>query len=382
MTLTADRPESAVSPSARPPGRLRSTVGLMTALGAAALLLALPPVDDGSPAGERMRTVESRWPAAQRADLAATLPDGSAYSPVHYLDVRSSLGTAPTPDGSALRLITRSADGTTRELRRLPLDLIPQFTGFTVAGGQVAWAETVADDDGLGRTEMWTAGVDAATPARRVTADSGDVVFFNSQYDMVIEAGVLHWAAVAPGTEVATELRSVPLAGGPVQVRTEPGTWAMSAWPWLVSAGSGQNGPVRLHNLATGQGLEVDATADEVVTCSPVWCRMLVLPGAEPARIDLVRPDGADRRQVAGGMTAAAVIDVALLDRFEVLSLAGAPDVAVASQRLMLYDERDRQTLVVAEGVGMVQCRDGMLWWSTGDNETATWHSLDLRSLT
>ncbi|MEV0395508.1 hypothetical protein [Polymorphospora rubra] len=381
MTLTA-LPESAATPStARRPRRLRDTVGLVTALGAAGLLLALPAVDAGPPAGA-VPTVESRWPAAERADFPAALPDGSAYSPVHYLDVRATLGTAPTPDGTALRLLARSADGAVRELRRLPMDLIPQFTGFTVADGQVAWAETVADDDGLGRTEMWTAGVEATAPARRVTTDSGDVVFFNSQYDMVLDAGVLHWAAVAPGAEAATELRSVPLSGGPVQVRTEPGTWAMSARPWLVSAGSGQNGPVRLHDLAARQVLEVEATADEVVTCSPAWCRMLVLPGAEPARIDLVRPDGSDRRQVAGGMTAAAVIDVAVLDRFEVLSLTGAPDVAVASQRLMLYDERDRQTVVVAEGVGMVQCRDGVLWWSTGDNETATWHSLDLRTLT
>jgi hypothetical protein len=127
--------------------------------------------------------------------------------------------------------------------------------------------------------------------------------------------------------------------------------------------------------------IDVDAAGTELVTCSPVWCRVLVLAGSGPARIDLMRPDGADRRRVAGGEATASLIDVAVLDRFEVLSLSDAQRVATNSQRLLLYDVRRDRTIVVADWVGMVLCRGGVLWWSTGDNETTAWHTLDLRTL-
>jgi hypothetical protein len=57
-----------------------------------------------------------------------------------------------------------------------------------------------------------------------------------------------------------------------------------------------------------------------MVACGPAWCRVLVIgPGGQPARTDVMRPTGADRR-VAAGNTTAGVLDVALLDRFEVLT--------------------------------------------------------------
>ncbi|MFD0741620.1 hypothetical protein ACFQ1L_06660 [Phytohabitans flavus] len=167
-----------------------------------------------------------------------------------------------------------------------------------------------------------------------------------------------------------------------MSVRDEPGAWALSAWPWLVSAGSGQTGPVQLRNLDTQQVTTVDATATELATCGPAWCRVLVLAGEGPSRIDLMRPDGGDRRRVAGGAATASVIDVALLDRFEVLSQSGGDGSApISSQQLLLYDLKEQRVVVVADGVGIVQSRGGLLWWSTGDNETTAWHTIDLRTL-
>jgi hypothetical protein len=69
-----------------------------------------------------------------------------------------------------------------------------------------------------------------------------------------------------------------------------------------------------------------------------------------------------------------------VLDRFEVLSLSSA-NAFTNAQQLIIYDLQLDEAVVVADGVGMVLCRGGMLWWSVGDNETTAWHQLDLRTL-
>jgi hypothetical protein len=346
-------------------------VGLAVAVAAAGVLLVLSPRDSAPAGPAQPRTVEKVWPGADRADFAGALPDGPMYSPLYFLDARTSLGTAPDPGGTVERLVQRGADGAVRELRRLPVDATPQYAGFVRAGDEVAWAESVTGEDGTAHTRMWIANVVAGGAPRELTADTGDVVFFNSQYDMVIDSGRLYWVAVAPSTDEATEIRSVPLAGGAVTVRTEPGSWALSGWPWLVSAGSGQTGPVQLRNLDTRQVYTVDAAPTELATCGPAWCRVLVLAGDGPSRIDLMKPDGSDRQPVAGGAAASSVIDVALADRFELMTLG-------TQQQLLLYDLKRKETVVVADGVSMVLSRGGVLWWSSADN---TWHTLDLRSL-
>jgi len=384
MTVTAGRPVVPAPRSGRSP-KPRRTVGLAAlgvALAAAGTLLAFSP-DHKRPAGaEQPRTVDQVWPDAERAEFGGGLADGASYSPVYFLDAKTSLGTAPDPDGTTQRLVLRAADGSVRELRRLPAEGTPQFGGFVRAGDDVAWAESVSDEDGTARTLLWIANLASGGAPHLLTRDTGDVVLFNSQYDMVIADGRLHWVSVSPTDETSTEVRSVPLAGGPVSVRTEPGAWALSAWPWLVSAGSGQTGPVQLRDLGTHQDQTVAAAPTELATCGPAWCRVLVLAGDGPSRIDLMRPDGADRRRVAGGAATASVIDVALLDRFEVLSQSsGDQSAPISSQQLLLYDLKEKRVVTVADGIGIVQSRGGLLWWSTGDNEATTWHTLDLRTL-
>ena len=129
--------------------------------------------------------------------------------------------------------------------------------------------------------------------------------------------------------------------------------------------------------------MTVAAPPTELVTCSNTWCRVLVLStSAAPSQMDLMRPDGTDRQKVAAGQVSASISDVAVLDRFEVLSQSGSDGSPVSSQQLLLYDIAKRRTVPVATGVGTVACRGGLLWWSTGDNESLTWHTLDLRTLT
>ncbi|SCL14298.1 hypothetical protein [Micromonospora inyonensis] len=357
--------------------------GLAVAITAGTALVTLPQA--GPPPAEPAPPpagVEQEWPRAVRRDLPARLADGTAYSPVWFLDPATSIGTAPSPDGRHLRLLRRSADGVVRQLRRLPESGSPQYAGFTGSGTVVAWAETTTGPDGRGRTELWTVEPGSDRPARRVSTDGGDVLFFNSRHDLVIDSGRLHWVAAAPGTAPATEVRSVPLAGGRVAVRTEPGAWTLSAWPWLVSAATGGTGPVRLRHLVDGTEHTVPAGPEELLSCGPVWCRALVPVGAGAGRLDLFRPDGRDRHRVAGGDTHAALVDVAVRDRFEVLlrtDPAGAPG---GGSQLRLYDVTRRRTLVVADGVDLVLCRGDVLWWSGGGREATGWHTLDLRTLT
>jgi hypothetical protein len=214
-----------------------------------------------------------------------------------------------------------------------------------------------------------------------LTADTGAAVFFNSQYDLVLAQGRVWWVAAAPTDALATEVRSVPLGGGKVTMRTVPGPYELSAWPWLQSAGDGHT-PLHLLNLDTGQQVPIARSAAELVACTPQWCRSILQSSEGRAtRFDVMRPDGSDRRRIAGANAAAVSSDVAFLGRYEVLLVSEGK-----RQDLTVYDINTRTTTTVAKDVGMVLCRGGMLWWSSGDKPggdgVEQWHTVDLRTLT
>jgi hypothetical protein len=365
--------------------RLPTLISLVVALLATGAFLAGSPPKRVAPApaaAPALPTLAEAWPAARPSDTPGLLADGTAYTPQLYLEPKTSIGSAPTPDKKSVRVLLRAGDAPPRELHRVAADVNPQFAGFVASGDDVVWAESTADSAGHAETRVWKVNWRAGTPATSLTADTGDAVFFNSQFDLVVAGGRVYWAAAARSEQVVTEVRSVPLAGGKVTVRNVPGAYSLSAWPWLVSAGSGQAGPVDLVNLDSGQKVRVPAAQTELVTCSPAWCRVLVLSGSGgPARVDLMRSDGSQRRKVASGQASSSTADVALLDRFEVLSQNGSGTSATSSQQLMLYDAASNKTVAVANGVGVVFARGGLISWSTGDNEALTWHALDLRTL-
>jgi hypothetical protein len=369
--------------------RVLGLAGLAVALAAGGRLLTLRASTTGPHhrTGNAAPALRDRWPAARVVDTPARLPDGSAYTPWIYLDADLSVGTASSDDG-AVRLLVRGADAAPRELLRRPAVDDPRFNAFAVAGDDLFWLVSAGDADADASSTLYRADWRRASPGTVVTADTGDVMFFNSQYDLVVADGRVRWAAARPGQRT-TEMRSVPVTagglpggGGPVEVRPLDGAYALSAWPWLTSAGSSQSGPVELRNLSTGQRQSVSAAPDELVTCGATWCRVLVLGAAgTPERTDLMRPDGTGRIQLATGDTTAAVLDVALLDRFEVLSVAGGTGDATGAVTLLLFDIAAGSAVVLATGVATTQARGPIVWWSTGDNETMTWHALDLRTL-
>ena len=248
---------------------------------------------------------------------------------------------------------------------------------MTAAGDELVWTESTDRS----RVQIWAAGLRGGPPPRRLTADTGNAVFYGSQYDLTVAGGRVYWTAAAPEGAKTTEIRSVPLSGGAVRVRDEPGTWALSAWPWLTDGAGGQTGTTRLHNMATNRDVEVNSTGVELTTCSPVWCRVMVMNGGGLARIDLMHPDGSARTRIAGSAARSAIQDVAVLDRFEILSEAGPDADLTGTEGLLAYDAGTRRTVDISAAVTGAFSRGGVLWWSTGDQDSIVWHTVDLRTV-
>ncbi len=345
---------------------------------AVALLLWLPTPKRSSTAGTTgPATLASVWPGARTFPIAAVVPDGGLYTPALVLDPTASMGVVASTDGKRSDLAVVSATGAPRVLQSQSLVVGGSFDGLAASTDRLYWMHTVNDAVGHATVSLWTARRDGG-PATQVTADVGAPVFYGSQYDVQVVGDRVIWAAGRPDQ---TELRSVPLAGGPVTVRVVPGSWALSAWPWLVTAPSASGQPPRLHNVDTGAEVTVRVPANKQVSCSPVWCRMI--PGnAEPTETELIRPDGSDRRLIGDANAAAIASDVALRDRFELLMTVITTTGRLAVSRLDLYDIAGRRTVQAAAAATNAGARGDYLWWSTGDNETLTWHGLDLRTLT
>jgi hypothetical protein len=267
--------------------RLRGSAGLIAALAAGGLLLALPPAAQGHPSAPA--SLSLAWPTAAKASLPATLADGTAYEPDLFVDAKTSVGVAPSKDGRTVRLLVRDGAGRTRALRSLPAAQNPSYQSVTVAKDAVAWFERT-DAGGL---QLWTASL-AKGGAHRLTGDTGLVRFYRSENDLVLAEGRVRW--VASGPRNSTEVRSVALTGGAVDVRAQSGSWRFAGWPWLVDGATNTAGATTLRNLSTGQDVPVTRTRKAETACSPQWCQVVSLDGDGYGH----RAD-APRRQRPGG---------------------------------------------------------------------------------
>ncbi len=306
--------------------------------------------------------------------MPADLPDGAAYTPVWFLDAQASIGTASTRDGKWLRLLLRTADGSLRELRRLSLGSDSSFPAITSSGQVVVWAES----EGARNPRLWMVDLRDGKAPTLITADTGAARFYQSQFDLVVADGQLHWVAAAG---VSTEIRSVALTGGPVQVTKESASWQLSAWPWLVDGVTSASGSTMLKNLVTGRDVAVAATSRAVSNCSPTWCRAVSLTSDGYSRIDVMHPDGTARRKVAQGPVETAVADVAVLDRFEIFAQTGGNADLTGNAQLLIYDIIGRRTVEVSPDAANVVYRGGVLCWSTGNLDLFLRHALDLRTI-
>lgn len=350
-------------------------LGLGAALAASGVLLTVGPSAPRT-ASPGPVPAATAWARAQHAVTLAKLPDGTAYQPVIFLDARTSVGTATTPDGKSLRLLLVAAHQPVRQLRSVPFAQKPSFQTFAVADGDVlVWAEGAR-----GKTQIWRADLRDRRAPQELTPDIGDASFYRSQYDLVVNAGRLYW--VASRNDDATEVRSIALTGGPVDTRTVPGTWTLSAWPWLVNGITATSGTTLLKNMITNQDLRVADTGSRSTTqCNPTWCQVASLSRDGTNRIDLMHPDGSGRLRVAGDTAETVIADVAPLDGYEVYSEIGPNSDLTGNVQLLVFEIATRRAIEISPDAGRVSYRNGVLSWATGSQDTFIWHALDLRTI-
>ncbi|GIF46023.1 hypothetical protein DFJ67_5455 [Asanoa ferruginea] len=356
--------------------RVRWT-GLFAALVAGTWLLTLSPASDSRSATP---TLESVWARATRGSVSGTLPDGTTYTPAFFLDAGTSVGSALSTDGGSVRLVVVRGSGNVRELRRLPAEAAPQFHGFVAGEGRLAWAESVADARGTLTTSMWVMAADGTGAGRRIAADAGDVRQTDSAYELSIADGRLHWTAVAGES---TEVRSVSLDGTGARTTSVPGLWSPVAWPWLLDSSDViGGGRVRLMDRVRNVTQQFVAGQTEFPECGATWCRAIVMDDDQGnGRIDLMRIDGTQRREIARADAGFPVSDVAVLDRFEFLTDLTPATRAQRGRPLSIYDIARGGAVRVASDAVSVLCRGGYLWWSSGFDDRLAWHVIDLRTL-
>lgn len=350
---------------------------LASALLAVGVALALPmpkPAQAPAPAGPtRLADV---WPSTRPGTLPSGLAGGSSYVPLLVFDPASSLGVATGADLVTARLVLCVGD-TVRELRAFRGQQRSTVAGATVADGRLFWVETGEGETGSRETSVWSADLAGGSP-RRLATDSSEVLYFDSAYDVQVADGRVYWAAVAPS---GGEIRSVPVDGGPVTVRPLDRLYALTTWPWVTSSGASQPGDVYLLNLLTGEQRTVTAGPHEILTCTPVWCRVTTLINeGQSLLFEVEHVDGQARRRIGDSALTPLNTDVALHGRFEVL--ASVATAKGSNQRLWLHDlTNDRVVLLAETASTTVGSRGSYLWWSTGDNETLSWHVLNLDEL-
>jgi hypothetical protein len=368
-------------------------VGMLGAVTLIGVLVALPapggitpgvaanrqPAASGAAA---VSTVAQVWPHAHTYGFPALLPDGSTVDPITITDPDLVVATITDPANTRLSLATVSPAATVRVLKTFAVDDAASVAAFAATATEFFWMDTVVLAPGNNRISLRRA-LRAGGPGSLLTADVGTAVFANSRYDLQVAGDRLYWVAAPEGSGHRTELRSVPLSGGRVSTRRLPGDYTLTAWPWLTSRPGGAGSHIGLLNLLTGAYHTVAVPPNQPATCTPAWCRMQTANTQDTSLIDLIRPDGTDRRRIGTAHTSAISDDVALRDRFEVLATptpSSTPDIFL--QQVHLYDIPHRRTVLLAPAASSVGARGDYVWWSTGDNESITWHALDLRSLT
>jgi hypothetical protein len=355
----------------------RRLLGLGAALAAGALLLFGAPTNPKAAALTPL-PVSVAWAKAQAAAVPATLADGTAYTPLYFLDAKTSIGSAPAKDGSALRLLYRDAKGSLRQLRRVPQKQNPSFGNVVVSGNTAAWLEGT----GSGRTQVWAIDLKDGHPARLVTPDTGQVVLHDSEFDLSIAAGRLYWIATDNTQANGVQVRSVPLTGGAVQTRTETGSWQLSTWPYLVNGVAEPDGTTLLRNLVTGKDTPVKhASGLQTTNCSPAWCQVVTFAHDGANHIELRHLDGSGRIWIPGSAMQSAIADVTPLEKFAVLAQIDGNVELTRNRALFVFQIATHQIVELSLDAATVTYRNGVLWWSNGGAQTTIWHTLDLRTV-
>jgi len=349
-------------------------LALVAGLAVVAWALALP--DPARPQAGPVSapiSVAPTWTPPVTVDIAGVLSDGSAYTPRLYLAADTSVGVATAPDGTVRVVLARAAGTVTPLHSRAAADNV-QVNGFAVDGDTLVWMETVTRAGYQPATSLWRSTWTGDATAAQVTSYTNDPVFAGYSTDVALGGGLVRWTAAEGDT--ATQLWSVPVGGGEASYQSIDGDYRLSTLPWLVSANSGPGASVTLYNLDTGVQVPLAPGPTEAAVCDPTWCRVTVTGDGGLVGIDMMHPDGSQRRRIAGSKSTPTVADPTLLGRYVPLATDRAGGVG-----LELYDLTTGQTQLVAERASGVAGRGGVLWWSTGVGAALAWHALDLAAL-
>jgi hypothetical protein len=367
--------------------RRRDLTALATAVAACSAVLLAPAVTRSSvpPAAADPRTLAGAWPHARTFDIPGTIQSGDTYQPLVIVANGVSIGTTTSPDGSVINLIevtsTRSP-ATVRVLQgRLDSSRV-SFDAFTVTPTAVYMMRSTSDANGYGHESLWRIPQPAGTP-QLMTSDAGGALFQGSVDDLQIAGGRVRWVASAPDGTTRTQLRSIPLAGGGTEVQVLHGQYILSTYPTLYSGDLIDPAVPQLLDPATGAVTAVYAPQNSGVSCDPQWCTVDATSPSGANSIEIFHPDGTGLRHLGDVNTSLVATDPTLLDRFVALTeqdpaMATNPDPTV---QLILYDLRTGHTATVTGAASATVAVGRWLWWSTGDNETLTWHALDLSTL-
>jgi hypothetical protein len=315
--------------------------------------------------------------------FTAEMPGGFGFRPLLMVNATTAFGMATSADFSTSRLILRTTTEDIRVLRTFNGRARPSVVGEVLAGTDLFWLETGPSPAGQRETVLWRASTNGGD-AMELARDASDVLYYDTSYDLQVVDGHVVWAAAdhpSGNDPQRAEIRTVPVEGGPASVRTLDRLYALSAWPWVTTPTSTPHTDAEVLNLVTGERRVAPAGPNEILICSPVWCRVTtLLHRGLSVTVDMQHFDGSARRQVGGPTLMPINSDVALIDRFEVLSSVGP--AAATTQQLWLHDLTDDRLVLFAEATGTnIGSRGSFLWWSTGDNETAVWHTVDLADL-
>jgi hypothetical protein len=360
------------------PVRLR--LGVIVATGSVGVLLALPlPTPPPPPASTGPLSLAQAAPEARTVEVPGVLPDGSTFAPSAVVNDTTVVGRISSPDYRQARLaiLPVGEPAHARVLQSSTDRNGISIDAVTVSQGRVYWSSNQADDRGATHATLWSVEL-AGGPPRRLTPDMGQPDYRGSQYDLQVVGDRIYWVATRGTDRVTSEVRSVPVGGGTVQVRPLDGSYTMNVWPWLTSAPMSPGQPTELRNLTTGERRAVPFDSGDQPSCSPTWCRSVPAAASTPG-IVLSRSDGTGSSRISNGKEHAVAQDVALLDRFELLA-APVSDLTPYADHLALYDVKTHRR--VALGTATAEGTNGRwIWWATGDNEALTWHLLDLTTL-
>jgi hypothetical protein len=333
------------------------------------------PAPDPAPAASPFGSIAPNWSGPTPVDVPGVLADGATYTPRVFLTAEISAGVALSADGT-VRVLLDTPGGQATELRKLAPADNAQINGFAFTADTLVWMESVSRSGSVTTSLYRTTW---RTPVRptQVTTNTGDTSFFGLQSDVVLQDGKAYWTAVAGGPETATEVRSVPLTGGNVSTKRITGEYVLTTWPYAVSITGGKGSPVTLVDITTDATVTVATGTADVPLCSPTWCRVALVGGDGLTGIEMMHPDGSQRRRIAGPEATPTIADATLLDRYVPL----ATDRGAGGSGLSLFDLTSGRTDLVTPTAANVQGRDGVLWWSTGAGTSLVWHAVDLHGL-